>query len=64
MAPNLTAPLSYEEFASLQEIGKGLVQGIIPPEHREQLISLGYIAERLSALGLTNAGRIRLAAGR
>ena len=65
MAPNLTAPLSREEFASLQEIGKGgRIQRIIPAEHRDRLISLGYIAERLHGLRLTDAGRTRLAAGR
>jgi len=30
MAPNLTAPLSHEEFASLQEIGKGPYAGHYP----------------------------------
>ena len=64
MAHNSTAPLSQEEFASLQEISKGLMQGVIPAEHCERLISLGYIAERLGAFGLTNAGRMRLMAAK
>jgi hypothetical protein len=64
MAPNLTAPLSHEEFASLQEVGKGLMQRVIPARHRDRLISLGYIAERRGGLVLTNAGRMRLEAGR
>jgi hypothetical protein len=64
MAPNLTAPLSSDEFASLREVGHGLMQRIIPDEHQEKLIALGYIAQRLGGLGLTDAGRMRLAAGR
>jgi hypothetical protein len=64
MAPNLTAPLSHEEFASLQEVDKGLMQRVIPAEYRDRLISLGYITERRGGLVLTNAGYMRLAAGR
>jgi hypothetical protein len=35
MPPNITAPLSLDEFASLQEVGKGLMQQVIPKEHHE-----------------------------
>jgi hypothetical protein len=41
-----------------------MMQQIIPNEHREKLIALDYIAERLGGLALTNTGRMRLAAGR
>ena len=40
------------------------MQHIIPARHRDRLISLGYIAERRGGLVLTNAGRMRLEAGR
>jgi hypothetical protein len=63
MAPNLTAPLNHEEFAYLQEVGKGLMQRIIPAGHRDRLKLLGYIVERRGGLVLTNAGRMRLEAG-
>jgi hypothetical protein len=62
--PILTAQLTTEEFASLREVNKGLMQRIIPLEHRERLIELGYIVELLGGLALTNHGRARLAMGR
>jgi hypothetical protein len=64
MMPNLTVQLMPEEFAALREVGKGLMQRIIPLEHRERLIELGYIVERPGGLALTNYGRARLAMGR
>jgi len=39
--PNLTAQLAPEEFASLLEVNKGLMQCIIPLEHRKRFIQLG-----------------------
>jgi hypothetical protein len=62
--PNLTAQLAPEEFASLLEVNKGLMQCIIPLEHRKRFIQLGYVVELLGGLALTNHGRARLAMGR
>jgi hypothetical protein len=64
MAPNLAAVLSRDEFASLQEIGNDRRKRIIPGDHRDRLISLGYIVELPGGLELTAAGHVRLAAGR
>lgn len=64
MNPDLTTPLTPDEMTALREIGKGQRQEVISAEHRERLIALGLIAERLGVLGITNAGRMRLAAGR
>ena len=64
MVSYLTTPLSSEQFDALEEVGKGQEQRIIPTEHRDRLLSLGFIAQRLGALALTNAGRMRLAGGR
>jgi hypothetical protein len=57
------ALLSAEEFASLSEVGKGDVQRDIPQAHWERLVGLGYALRRLGTLGLTEAGKRRLAAG-
>ena len=57
---NQTAPLSFEEIASLEEIRKGFMQDDIPAAHRDRLMSLGYIAEWTGGLALTNRGRMRL----
>jgi hypothetical protein len=64
MDRSLTTHLSREEFASLQEVGKGLMQRIIPPEHEASLIEFGLVRRLLGGLGLTNAGKMRIAAGR
>jgi hypothetical protein len=58
------ALLSSEEFDSLAEVGKGDAQSDIPQLHWERLVALGYALRRLGALGLTEAGMRRLAAGR
>jgi hypothetical protein len=57
---NANVPLTHEEFASMQEIGK-VMQRIILPAHCDLLISLGYITHDDGCLRLTNAGRKRLA---
>ncbi|WJR79352.1 hypothetical protein [Bradyrhizobium sp. NP1] len=55
--------LSSEEFDSLLEVGKGDDQRDIPQIHGERLVALGYALRRLGTLGLTEAGRRRLAEG-
>jgi len=56
--------LSSEEFASLLEVSKGEAQREIPQAHWERLVGLGYALRRLGALGPTEAGIRRLAAGK
>ena len=57
------AVLTNEEFDSLQELDKGDAQREIPQSHWERLVTLGYALRRLGVLGLTEAGKRRLAAG-
>lgn len=63
-------PLSAEEFASLEEVGKRPMQRTIPDKHRDRLVAAGYVREvvdhsaGVSALALTGAGRRRLEAGK
>jgi hypothetical protein len=64
MDRSLTTHLSREEFTSLQEVGKGLLQRVIPLEHEASLIELLLIKRGLGGLGLTDAGKMRIAAGR
>jgi hypothetical protein len=55
--------LNSEEFASLLAVGKDDAAHDIPQNHWERLVALGYALRRLGVLGLTEAGRRRLAAG-
>jgi hypothetical protein len=63
MNPDLSAPLTHEEFVSLRHCAKGLMHRTIPAEHKDRLIQLGYIQELSGGLRLTNAGRLRIAEG-
>jgi hypothetical protein len=45
MNPDLSAPLTHEEFVSLRDCAKGLMHRTIPAEHKDRLIQLGYIQE-------------------
>jgi hypothetical protein len=46
MAQGLSPPLTHEEFVSLRDCAKGVVHHhLIPVEHKERLIKLGYIQE-------------------
>jgi hypothetical protein len=63
MVQTSPALLSSEEFHSLAELGKGDTQRDIPQNHWERLVVLGYALRRLGVLGLTEAGKRRLAAG-
>jgi hypothetical protein len=57
MNPDLSAPLTHEEFVSLRDCAKGLMHRTIPAEHKDRLIQLGYIQELSGGLRLTNANR-------
>ena len=63
MAQGLSPPLTHEEFVSLRDCAKGVVHHLIPVEHKERLIKLGYIQELSGGLRLTSAGRQRIAEG-
>ena len=61
MDRSLDAPLSSEEFASLKEVSKGMMQRVIPGSHREKLIRLGFIEQVFRSLELTIPGQMRAA---
>jgi hypothetical protein len=63
MVHDPAASLSPEEFDSLFEVSKGDAQRDIPQLHWERLVALGYALRRLGVLGLTEAGKRRLATG-
>ena len=64
------ARLTAEEFASLKVLGNGPRQRTIPDEHRDRLLTAGYIraivphSAGVSAVALTGAGLRRLEAGK
>jgi hypothetical protein len=64
MNPDLSAPLTHEEFVSLRDCAKGLMHRTIPAEHKDRLIQLGYIQELSGGLRLTDAGTLRIAEGK
>ena len=41
MNPDLSAPLTHEEFVLLRDCAKGLMHRTIPAEHKDRLIQLG-----------------------
>ncbi|HEX3065426.1 MAG TPA: hypothetical protein VHQ39_08080 [Dongiaceae bacterium] len=63
MRINPDAPLTPQQFQSLRELSKTL-GGHVPDEDEEYLIEIGYAKHKLGGLGLTDAGRMRLARGR
>ena len=65
MKANPWAHLSPEEFELLREISGGLVRKKILNAHRERLLDLMLIQEEVGDNDmLTDAGSMRLAAGR
>ena len=66
----LSVPLTSEEFASLNEVGKKSMQPTIPDKHRDRLVAAGYVREivrhsgSVGALALTGRGRQRLESGK
>src|SRR5260370_15647674 len=50
--PDLSAPLTHEEFVSLRDCAKGLMHRTIPAEHKDRLIQLGYTHEFAGAVRL------------
>lgn len=43
MTPDLNAPLSAGEFASLRDLTKRLLASPVPEEHKAKLFELGFI---------------------
>lgn len=52
--------LSENEFASLAELGKGVLHGPISPQDAARLLELGLAYRLLGNLRMTRAGRARL----
>ena len=67
MNPILRKRLGTEEFASLLRVGKTCAilepPAIIPAEHSDHLIWLGYMMDLKGRLRMTSAGRRRIARG-
>lgn len=59
--PDLTTPLSREEFASLKAVKAHL---LIPPQHQERLKKLGLIGQKLGGWALTMDGALRVGMGK
>jgi hypothetical protein len=55
--------LSVTEFASLQEVGRGIGHGGIPESHSMRLMDLRLIYRLLGSLCVTTAGKARIARG-
>jgi hypothetical protein len=55
--------LSVTEFASLQEVGRGIGHAGIPESHGLRLLDLQLIYRLLGSLHITTAGRVRIARG-
>lgn len=55
--------LSATEFASLQEVGRGIGHGGIPETHSLRLMDLRLIYRLLGSLCITTAGKVRIARG-
>jgi hypothetical protein len=64
MTSNITAALTPEEFDALKEIDKGFFRRIIPDRHRKRLVELGLAKEGAGGIELTEAGIMRVAAGK
>jgi hypothetical protein len=65
MAPK-TEALTAEEFASLLLVGNVSVNGrapLIPAEHSDRLIALGYMVHLAGRLRMTTPERLRMYAG-
>jgi hypothetical protein len=64
MALNLDALLTPDEFASLREVSKGMIQREFPEAHQQKLLGLRLIKHTPDGLRLTKAGQERMAVGK
>lgn len=63
LLPDPQVPLTPDEFRSLREVSKGLMQHEIPLSHRARLLEVGYIKKGVGGWTLTDAGRARVLSG-
>jgi hypothetical protein len=64
MSLNSDALLTADEFASLREVSKGMLQRELPEAHQQKLLSLRLIKLTPDGLRLTTAGQTRMATGK
>jgi hypothetical protein len=64
MTLNLDALLTTDEFASLREVSKGIIQRDLPEAHQLKLLGLRLIRHTPDGLRLTKAGQERMAIGK
>jgi hypothetical protein len=64
MTLNLDAMLTPDEFASLREVSKGMIQRDLPEAHQQKLLGLRLIRHTGDGLRLTKAGQERMAIGK
>lgn len=64
MSLNSDALLTRDEFASLREVSKGIIQRELPEQHQQKLLSLRLIKHTPDGLRLTKAGQERMALGK
>jgi hypothetical protein len=64
MTLNSDALLTPDEFASLREVSKGILQREFPEEHQQKLLGLRLIRHTPDGLRLTKAGQMRMATGK
>jgi hypothetical protein len=57
---SIGAELTAAEFGSVQEVAKGINQGVIPGEHSVRLLELRLVYKLLGDLRITAAGRTRI----
>jgi len=55
--------ISTPEFESLHALSRGTNVNAIPPEHRQRLVSLGFVRKVGIEFLLTSNGRFRLMLG-
>jgi hypothetical protein len=64
MTLNLDALLTPDEFTSLREVSKGMIQRDLPEDHQLKLLGLRLIKHTPDGLRLTKAGQERMAWGK
>lgn len=55
--------LSVDEFAALKQLGMSFARGTVPSRISDRLKTLGYAAELMGSLIITDNGSARLATG-
>ena len=55
------ANITSDEMESLREVSKGLMQRVIPDEHRAKLIRFRFVEQKIGGLVITPLGEMLLA---